>query len=97
MTNKIYNFDELNNISENLYNLMSYLYDRWYDEREYEDIKTYAQPIQKAIEMPVTMTKRPFGFKTTLQYQYRNGVVLTSEFKVFFKNDRYQWSVGPKN
>jgi len=61
---------------------LGYSWGRWQDEREYEDIKDYAQLFTKAIEKSgfqfVKMTKRPFGFivkpnpEVAIQY-YCNG------------------------
>lgn len=46
------------------------LWSRWQDEKEYEDINDYAQPLLAAAEavgLPApVMTKRPFGCKFTL-------------------------------
>lgn len=49
---------------------LSYLYSRWQDEKEYEDINDYAKPLlEKAtaagLPTPV-MQRRPFGCKFTL-------------------------------
>lgn len=46
-----------------------YLYARWQDEKEYEDIEEYKSAIQ--MKMPegfliTKMTKRPFGFEFTI-------------------------------
>jgi len=45
---------------------MAYLYGRWQDEKEYEDIKDYQLPLNPIAEQfGVTITKmnkRPFGF-----------------------------------
>jgi prolyl oligopeptidase PreP (S9A serine peptidase family) len=44
---------------------LEYLYDRWQDEKEYEDIKDYAIPLTPAIEKAggtnIKMLKRPFA------------------------------------
>lgn len=40
-----------------------YLYERWLDEREYEDIGDYLATIQTVVPGAYKMTKRPFGFK----------------------------------
>lgn len=42
------------------------LYERWLDEREYEDIDQYGDVLKKQLPAGFTltkMTKRPFGFK----------------------------------
>lgn len=50
--------------------VLSNLYGRWMDEREYENIEDYAAPINKVLE-PMgykveKMYKRPFGFTTQI-------------------------------
>ncbi len=55
-------------IGSQLTNKMAYLYDRWIDEREYEDFKDYANFMQKEAENIdgvkfIKATKMPFGFK----------------------------------
>ena len=45
--------------SEFLFNL----YERWQDEKEYEDIADYLTAFQKSISQAYAMTKRPFGVK----------------------------------
>ena len=43
--------------------LISYLYGRWQDEKEYEDFGDYAKAIQIEVgSIFVKATKRPFGF-----------------------------------
>lgn len=37
------------------------LYERWQDEKEYEDINDYLTVIQKHIPEAKTISKRPFG------------------------------------
>jgi len=39
------------------------LYERWQDEKEYEDIADYLTAIQKSIPQAYAITKRPFGIK----------------------------------
>ena len=39
------------------------LYERWQDEKEYEDIADYLVAIQKSVPQAYAMTKRPFGIK----------------------------------
>jgi len=42
---------------------LGYLYDRWQDEKEYEDFKEYADVMKKKVgDAFVRATKRPFGF-----------------------------------
>jgi hypothetical protein len=63
--NKILTF--LNEITET----MSYLYGRWQDEKEYEDINDYQKPLKSLLEKHnvtiVKMTKRPFGFRMIME------------------------------
>ena len=44
---------------------LAYLWSRWQDEKEYEDINDYAKPLQSLADAAgvtiVKMTKRPFG------------------------------------
>ena len=46
--------------------LITNLYDRWYDEKDYEDINDYAEPIKTEVEKIggqfLKMSKKPFGF-----------------------------------
>ena len=44
-------------------NTIFYLYERWQDEKEYEDIKDYLAVVQKSVPGAYKMTRRPFGFK----------------------------------
>ena len=39
-----------------------YLYGRWQDEKEYEDINEYVIPVQKSYPNAFKAFKRPFGF-----------------------------------
>lgn len=41
---------------------LCYLWERWQDEKEYEDINDYLKAIQIRIPGDFKMTKRPFGF-----------------------------------
>lgn len=49
-----------------LQSIMVYLYGRWQDEKEYEDIKDYGVNIKKEVEAVggefIKMNKKPFGF-----------------------------------
>lgn len=48
---------------------MTYLYCRWQDEKEYEDIADYGKRLVSQLPAPfklVKMTKRPFGFHFTI-------------------------------
>lgn len=42
-------------------NFLFYLWERWQDEKEYEDIQEYLKAIQKSIPEAFKITKRPFG------------------------------------
>ena len=58
---------------------LAYLAGRWADEKEYEDIKDYQENLQKLVgdQFKITsITKRPFGFKATIE-----GI----EFHIFIK------------
>jgi len=44
-------------------NFIFNLYERWQDEKEYEDIADYLTAIQKSIPQAYAITKRPFGIK----------------------------------
>ena len=41
--------------------LIFYLYERWQDEKEYEDTNDYLKAIQKEIPQAYKIHKRPFG------------------------------------
>lgn len=49
---------------------MIYLYGRWQDEHEYEEIADYAKPLKEACDKAgatdIHMTKRPFGFRCNI-------------------------------
>lgn len=62
---------------KNAQDLLLYLYERWQDEKEHEDIKDYEKPLHdlllKANAENVVMKSRPFGFICTIGggvYQY---------------------------
>ncbi len=68
-------------------NLMLNLYDRWQDEKEYEDIADYAIPLRKHLPEGWTlqvMTKRPFGFKFDIGTE--------AVYTAFVKASGYGWS-----
>jgi len=50
--------------------MLTNLYCRWQDEKQYEDINDYAKPFQAAFEKHnltlIKMTKSPFGFQAKL-------------------------------
>lgn len=60
---------EIDLICRTTFGHVAYLYERWLDEHEYEEIDLYRENIQKVFKdkkMPflvMGMTKRPFGFK----------------------------------
>lgn len=41
--------------------MLCYLYDRWQDEKKYEDIKDYLEYAQRDIPEAFKISKRPFG------------------------------------
>lgn len=60
-------------------NTIEYLYSRWLDEKEYEDINDYQKFLEKHLPIGITvvkMNKRPFGFNFRIntdpgnEYQY---------------------------
>jgi hypothetical protein len=66
------------------FKMMAYLYERWADEKDYEDLNEYLEPLRPvAVETGVellAMTKRPFGVK------YR---VAGKTFHAFIKGGTY--------
>jgi len=50
------------NINANFSNLMFNLYERWQDEKEYEDFNDYVETFKKHIPETIKGLKRPFGF-----------------------------------
>ena len=65
---------------------LSYLYDRWQDEQEYEDWDDYKTVIKKSVtEFPVVVTqvtKRPFGFRFSVNER---------SFKIFVTSRTIGW------
>ena len=58
--------EKITRMTRELQNLLENLYCRWQDEKEYEDIKDYAEVIKKKLPEGFEMTqmlKSPFGFK----------------------------------
>lgn len=47
---------------EQVAHFICYLWSRWLDEREYEDIRDYLTAVQKFLPSAFKITKRPFGF-----------------------------------
>jgi len=63
--------------------MLSYLYSRWQDEKEYENIEEYAKPLTATAEKHglkiVKMNKRPFGCDLSINNMtYRVDVKSTS-------------------
>lgn len=53
------------------------LYERWLDEKEYEDINEYGEYLEKQLgfdEDTLLMTKRPFGFKFKSTFGKSRGI-----------------------
>lgn len=66
--------------------LLCNLWERWQDEKEYEDIEDYGKVIAKELGFKsVEMSKRPFGFKVPCTY---NNKVGTAFAKVTCKGTR---------
>ena len=66
------------------------LYERWYYEKEYEDIKDYQKPLEpiarsRGIRI-IKMTKRPFGF--VFQINHRNFQAFVSMTKSGWKSTK---------
>lgn len=62
------------------------LYERWLDEKDYEDIADYFKPIKPKLHkdmVNVTMTKKPFGFK----FSFRG----LDGYEIFVTSGRYGW------
>lgn len=53
--------DRLNSPEDKAFDVLVYLYERWQDEKEYEDIGEYLQVIKQYIPEATKMYKRPFG------------------------------------
>ena len=49
------------NKTDTIVNRFMYLYERWQDEREYEDINDYLKEMQKLVPEAYKISKRPFG------------------------------------
>jgi hypothetical protein len=63
------NTKRITDLFEAQHDFICYVYARWQDEKEYEDIRDYQTAIQG--KMPegfvvTKMTKRPFGFEFTI-------------------------------
>lgn len=70
------NIKLINNMFDKCDDILYKLYNRWLDEKEYEDINDYKAVIEKYIPAEITitkMTKKPFGFQfnvgTTANYR----------------------------
>ena len=63
--------------SEKLAKKLMYLYDRWQDEKKYEDFKDYVKAMDEATDLTVIKgMQRPFGFHT---------VVDNRKFRIYLK------------
>jgi uncharacterized protein YaaR (DUF327 family) len=63
------NIKRINDMFNNVSDLVERLAARWQDEKEYEDIITYKDVIQRQIPKEfviAAMTKKPFGFQFTI-------------------------------
>ena len=77
--------------SDKVFNTLFNLYERWLDERKYEDFKDYEEVMKKSIENIegvnfIKGTKRPFGF-----------IVSTENYnvKVYLKNKGHNiWTIA---
>ena len=89
--------------NDNFENTIFSLYDRWQDERGYEDIKDYAKPLENIVsriigkDIKLTMTKRPFGFKFRSNYAFttKTGekVIKTGEIAFIAKSNWLSYKV----
>lgn len=81
------NRDRITKMFEGMQDLLSNLYVRWLDEKEYEDINDYKKVVDaelKKYSMEVTkMNKRPFGFNFTIG----NDAV----YQIIMKSAAYEW------
>jgi len=58
--------DQTRRIDENNEKIM-YLWNRWQDEKEHEDINDYLTAIKAFMPETCKMTKKPFGFETVTE------------------------------
>ena len=58
--------------SEKTAKLLIYLYDRWQDEKKYEDINDYLQAIKRNVPNAYEITGDPFTFKVKCD----NGILI---------------------
>lgn len=76
------------------------LFDRWEDEKEYEDINDYACVVKKFFNIndkAIRMTKRPFGFKFISNYSFTasDGSLIINKSEIsfqFYSNGKCKWS-----
>lgn len=76
----------INRVFRSAEKTMSYLYCRWQDEKEYEDIADYAKPIRPLLPAGMNfrrMTKRPFGFEFDIGTD--------AVYSVFVNAKQYGW------
>lgn len=67
--------------------LLSNLYGRWLDEREYEDINSYSVVLEKIMPDGLTivkMNKKPFGFNFRIEG-------FDAEYQMFCKSGSIGW------
>ena len=75
MTNDIKNLKETAEyINKNHVKTLIYLYERWQDEKEYENFNDYVEYFRKKVNSTIKGTKRPFGFLV----KCKNGILKIS-------------------
>ena len=80
------NLERINNFFRDIEPTVEYLYGRWFDESEFEDIKEYGEFIKKHLPDGfhlICMTKKPFGFK------FHIGTDAVYHLKI--NNVNYEW------
>lgn len=78
-----------NHINEIHSELLFSLYERWQDERDYEDFNDYIKRFKKSIKEIVSGSKRPFGFVVRCSDgDLRVSVKVAGKFlKLFYTNE----------
>jgi hypothetical protein len=78
----------INTMYYEMADLVQYLYGRWLDEGQYEDIADYGNVIAKALEKHnftlVAMKKKPFGFTFKISES-------SPEYTIKVTTTKYQW------
>lgn len=100
---KVYKLQDINNLHDRLQTAVCDLYGRWLDEREYEDFNDYQDAASRIVsnmglEFKVKLTRRPFGIKFRVPYEFSTGRVRMTEFHFLVKKNLYLWTgktVGP--